>query len=328
MGSPARPKPYPESGYLATMLEVAPEARPHVKASQAARVSAEYAAIERVLLGSVRGRWFLAEYARRHRAADTETLLDAIMKLEMLILRPQRRHPDHLLADLVEMRDAIERTRGDVAAIKPPDQPAREGLDHIAAATEKATSEILDAAEKIQEVGWTLREKGLDTDLCDKLDQHVADLYMTCSFQDITGQRTKKVVKVLGFIEQRLNAMIETWGIEDIGFRTDPLEEPARAEGLVSDSPSDADGLKQDDIDAVLEDGAVRDEGRGKTPSMEAEAAVPAQISAPVKGDPQPASDLLSRQAVQDASGAPQTPPSEPLTVARLDSVKREVLFG
>lgn len=42
----------------------------------------DYEAIEAAVLNTARGRWFLTEYARRNRAADTCTLLDAIRKLE------------------------------------------------------------------------------------------------------------------------------------------------------------------------------------------------------------------------------------------------------
>ncbi|MGA8688828.1 MAG: hypothetical protein WB662_02685, partial [Methyloceanibacter sp.] len=79
--------------------------------------------------------------------------------------------------------------------------------------------------------GWILREKGAEPGLCDTLDQRATDVYTACSFQDITGQRTEKVVKVWRFIEQRINAMIEIWGVEDLGFRLEPLEELARAGG-------------------------------------------------------------------------------------------------
>ena len=49
--------------------------------------------------------------------------------------------------------------------------------------------------------------------------------YTACSFQDITGQRTEKVVNVLRFIEQRINAMIEIWGVEDTDFSIDDLND-------------------------------------------------------------------------------------------------------
>src|SRR5262249_43542650 len=77
---------------------------------------------------------------------------------------------------------------------------------------ERATSDILAAAERIQEIAWTLRERGADSAICDALDQRATDIYSACSFQDLTGQRTRKVVDVLQFLEDRIRAMIEIWG--------------------------------------------------------------------------------------------------------------------
>ena len=72
-------------------------------------------------------------------------------------------------------------------------------------------------------MAWTLRERGTDIELCDKIDQRATDIYTACSFQDITGQRTDKVVQALRFIEQRINAMIEIWGVDDIAFKVDDI---------------------------------------------------------------------------------------------------------
>lgn len=47
--------------------------------------ASDYDAIEAAVMETERGRWFLAEYARRQRAAETQILLDAIQKLEAAI---------------------------------------------------------------------------------------------------------------------------------------------------------------------------------------------------------------------------------------------------
>ncbi len=163
-------------------------------------------------------------------------LLEAIGKLETAVLKPQRQTaPCNVLAELVEMSEAIARTRREIAQIKPPVQfdrqlvSATEELDHIVEATEKATSDILQAAEEIQEVAWTLREKGIEIELCDTIDLRATDIYTACSFQDITGQRTGKVVRALRFIEQRINAMIEIWGVDDIAFKVDDIASKMQA---------------------------------------------------------------------------------------------------
>jgi chemotaxis protein CheZ len=237
------------------------------KAPRKLSLAEEYAALEALLSASSRGRWFLAEFVRRNRTAETDMLLEAITKLEVAVLKPQRQvvAPNNVLAELVEMSEAISRTRREIAQIKPPYQfdkqltTATEELDRIVEATEKATSEILGAAEEIQEVAWTLREKGTGIELCDRIDQRTTDIYTACSFQDITGQRTGKVVHGLRFIEQRINAMIEIWGVDDIAFKVDDMAAKMEAqaaaqadEHFLQGPQRRGEGLKQADVDRML----------------------------------------------------------------------------
>lgn len=46
---------------------------------------ADYAMIEQAVMETARGRWFLLEYARRQRVAETQRLTDAVDRLEALI---------------------------------------------------------------------------------------------------------------------------------------------------------------------------------------------------------------------------------------------------
>ena len=65
----------------------------------------------------MRGRWFLAEHAKRTRHADTLLVLDAIARLERA-LREKAAGPDleRMRVDLVDMANVIARTRREVAA--------------------------------------------------------------------------------------------------------------------------------------------------------------------------------------------------------------------
>ncbi|WP_204311094.1 hypothetical protein, partial [Stenotrophomonas maltophilia] len=70
-----------------------------------------YEVIEAAVAETARGRWFLSEYARRNRNADTEVLLSAIGKLENAV--SGERSLDgvgRLRGDLMEMANAIART--------------------------------------------------------------------------------------------------------------------------------------------------------------------------------------------------------------------------
>jgi chemotaxis protein CheZ len=157
---------------------------------------ADYEAIEAAVMETARGRWFLAEYGRRHRNADTQMLLEAMSRLEDVVRNESVAAGDRVRSGLLDMSAAIARTKADIAALKPEGETGRieeatEELDSVVSATETATGDILAAAEHIQEIAWTLRERPLDTSHCDALDSLATDIYTACSFQDLTGQRTR-----------------------------------------------------------------------------------------------------------------------------------------
>ena len=179
----------------------------------------EYEAIEAAMTESARGRRFLAEYARRNRSADTDVLLQAIGRLESAVTTDRGSEDvGRLRGDLVEMADAIARTKAEISALSAPDQDhsrltvASEALDAIVRATERATSDILGAAEEVQEAAWTLRESGTESAICDELDRHATQIYTACSFQDLTAQRTGRIVHTLRYLEDRIASMIGIWG--------------------------------------------------------------------------------------------------------------------
>jgi len=68
----------------------------------------DFEAIEAAVLESPRGRWFLSEFTRRNRAADTLMLLEAIAKLERgLVVKSPHQVSDELAAELQSLSDAI-----------------------------------------------------------------------------------------------------------------------------------------------------------------------------------------------------------------------------
>ncbi len=228
--------------------------------------AADYEAIEGAVLETNRGRWFLAEYARRNRHADTKMLLGAIDRLEAAIRGERTVYSvDRIRFDLVEMAKAIARTKTEIAAIKPDSEQAGKfgeatvELDAIVGATETATSDILAAAEHIQETAWTLREQGLEATTCNELDTKATAIYTACSFQDLTGQRIRKVIQVLRYLEGRINAMIGIWGLD--GAMAAEADEAARARdgeaALLSSPEPMAPDLDQADIDMVMGPAAV-----------------------------------------------------------------------
>ncbi len=226
----------------------------------------DYDALESALASSLQGRWFLTEYLKRNQPAEFASLREALTKLEHSILQPDAApvpSSDGLRRDLIEMSEAISRTRREIASIKPSDDEdsqlltATGELDAIVSATEKATSDILEAAEDVQEVAWLLREKGTEDAACDRLDERATEIYTSCSFQDITGQRIEKVVNVLRFLESRVVAMIKIWGLEVVESDFEMPADDRPDANLLNGPQLEGQGLEQDDIDLMIEAVAI-----------------------------------------------------------------------
>lgn len=209
----------------------------------------DYGSIEAAVMETIRGRRFLTEYARRNRAADTEVLLQAIARLERTLFGERTTlEMDRIHFDLVEMARAIVRTKAEIAAIRPEGdvqsrvEEATEELGGIVRTTERATSDILDAAEHIQEAAWMLRERGAEETFCDALDMRATDIYVACAFQDLTAQRTTKVIEVLRYLEGRINTLIAIWDEPNASKDLKPPAAPSLFRG----------GLSQSDVDVVI----------------------------------------------------------------------------
>ncbi len=182
---------------------------------------------------------------------------------------------DILKGELEEMRASILKALQEIGAMNPEDAAnnhilaATAELGAIVTATERATNSILGAAEGLQEAGDKLREGGAEPGACDEIDTQVTNIFLACSFQDITGQQTTKVIDVLRYIEQRVNAMIENWGVEGAI--------PSKANFESMDKRPDADllrgpqlegaGVSQEDVDRILDS----DFGKAMAPAMDAD---------------------------------------------------------
>ena len=204
---------------------------------------------------TARGRWFLSEFARRNRTADTAMLLKALDRIESAVTGDRSVNTvDRIRFDLIEMANAITRTKAEIAAIRPEGDPgkfaaATEELDCVVQTTEAATSDILACAERIQELAWTMREQGLAPELCDQIDARATEIYTACSFQDLTGQRTRKVIGVLRYLEGRINTMIEIWGLDG---GTAASAKPGAEVTLLHGPAAPGEGLDQADVDIVM----------------------------------------------------------------------------
>src|SRR6516165_8253913 len=126
----------------------------------------DYEAICVTVMESARGRWFLEEYARRNRQADTAVVLTAIERLENLIqLERAAQGSLAFRTVLLEMARTISEARGQTIALDAPEESARPSNQRSS-----SRGEILATAERLQDVAWTMRERGIDPATCQEIE--------------------------------------------------------------------------------------------------------------------------------------------------------------
>src|SRR5579864_4656003 len=94
-----------------------------ISARAAQPSEADYDAIKEAFMETSRGRWFLGEYAKLNRNADTKMVLDAVARIEDTLTAQKKPERDPLLDEaltsfrkaLAEARDAAEAAVGDLA---------------------------------------------------------------------------------------------------------------------------------------------------------------------------------------------------------------------
>mgnify|MGYP003393871369 CR=1 FL=1 len=213
----------------------------------------DYDAIEVAVKETARGRWFLEEFAQRNRNADTRLVLDAIQRLQRSVLGAETapapaQHSLEIRAELNEIERTAEATRkmlSEIDATHRRDGDLGNELDQIVAASAQAVSGVLSDADRISEISATMRAQGVAEYICDQLDGLSEHINTACAFQDLTGQRTQKVVAALRLLETRVHELVKLWQAES------PMQAPAKND-LLSGPAREGEGLMQDQIDELL----------------------------------------------------------------------------
>ena len=123
-------------------------------------------------------------------------------------------------------------------------------LQAITRDTEGATNAIMTAAEVMMDMSPG------DPGIKDRIDDEVMKIFEACSFQDITGQRVSKIVKVLTQIEVLVSHLADAVGIVDddtsgAARELSPAEQ--RARDLLLNGPAiGGPETRQDAIDDIF----------------------------------------------------------------------------
>jgi hypothetical protein len=255
---------------------------------------ADYDTLCQALMETSRGRWFLEEYARRNRHADTCLVLDAIGRIETTIRDEHARQASQgMRVELLEMARTIAQTRADVAETQ------------AAAPASLGGEDIFAAAERLSEVAWTMRERGLDMATCDQIADLSTAILSASSLRDPSNGRARKLAEVLRTLEQRVDAMLAA----------PEVAEPPAAAVLPTPSPVEALPEPAIELDPIPVEPLL-----AEPIPVEAQSDDVRPIEPPAR-DPSPI-DFLP------AAPLPVTPPADPLAALKaMSSEERLALF-
>jgi chemotaxis protein CheZ len=163
-----------------------------------------------------------------------------------------------LYREIEVLAEFIQAAKTEIASLRPDAireehiPQATDELDAVVDATAEATGQILDTAEKLEELGGTLApEVGA------KITEMVTTIFEACNFQDVTGQRITKVVKTLKHIETTIDALLVAFGDSQkdgaiIAPPLPPEDTRSEEEKLLNGPQLPTAANNQTDIDAIL----------------------------------------------------------------------------
>ena len=179
-----------------------------------------------------------------------------------LLLRLDHAEIERIHLEISDIAGRIRATKAEIAAIRHPladedrFRTAALELSHVVKATEAATNGIMTQAERIEEIVGEMKFIAKDQFMSTKLNdisELLVKLYEMCNFQDLTGQRINKVVKVLTFIEERIEAMMALWNKHEFESMPLPPSTTKTDDGLELHGPESEDSTtNQADIDKLF----------------------------------------------------------------------------
>jgi chemotaxis protein CheZ len=180
--------------------------------------------------------------------------------------RAQLAEMKKLKQELDLIYDAINRTKQEIATLHVTGFKGQEmarvsrELGAVVGGTEKATQQILEAAEYIVETANKLSaavKSGQEPGIAQDIQDRVMQIFEACNFQDLTGQRISKVMTTMKFIEQHIYTMMDIWGgVDAIKAHAAPIVDTREGDAKLLNGPKldgDVGHASQDDIDALFD---------------------------------------------------------------------------
>jgi chemotaxis protein CheZ len=159
-----------------------------------------------------------------------------------------------LYEELRYVSNYIKQTRTEISNLRPNDLSvdqipgAGAELHAVVKHTAEATNSIMAAAEEVMSADAS------DAEAYQALvNTKMMEIFEACTFQDITGQRIRKVVDTLDHIETRLERFASIMGVEDADVEETDADRRKRA-NILNGPALNGPEVAQDTIDALFDD--------------------------------------------------------------------------
>ena len=160
---------------------------------------ADYEAIREAFMETARGRWFLGEYAKRNRNADTRMVLDQMARIEEMVDTLQQPAPDTRLTEiLATVRNVVDQAMEMAGS-------AAVGLE-----IDERLAPIRRGARILREISWRWREIGAESRICDSIESQVDAIQESCRQLAKLDTKTAQTA-ALELMRTRIEALAEPY---------------------------------------------------------------------------------------------------------------------
>ncbi len=150
-----------------------------------------------------------------------------------------------IYAGIKGIGDRIQQTKQDIRPEAKPGvvQEATVELSEVVKSTEDATNKILDCADRIRAVISGVADKKIQDDVF----KEISSVMEACSFQDLTGQRIKKVTSTLQYVEETVGSLLNCMSVNK------KISKDVRADANLMSGPQlQSNTPSQDDVDNLF----------------------------------------------------------------------------
>lgn len=156
--------------------------------------------------------------------------------------------------EIYQLVGYVREVKNEIAQIRPTKikeeyiPEATDELDAIVSMTASATETILEMVENIEELS-----SDMPKEVSEKVGEAVTRIYEACNFQDITGQRIKKIVEALKYIDEKIEKLALAVGHKAEDELKDNTVETLTDEDLLNGPQLPENANSQSDVDSLFD---------------------------------------------------------------------------